>query len=95
MTENMINKLVAMGCNRWTKGNHDRLYINADLLGVECDFYKSGNISSAWFRGEKISNAQALRYLGGKTYIEVATGEVHSDYDALADAARELIAEEG
>lgn len=91
MTETMINELISMGGNRWTKGNYDRIYFNADVLGVECDFYKSGNISSAWFKGEKISNSQARRYYGAKTFVDVKTGEVHSDNAELADAARELI----
>ena len=73
MTESMIQKLEEKGFKRWQKGNFDRLYINAKSLGLECDYYKTGNVSSAWLNGEKISNCQAKKMLCSKTYIDVKT----------------------
>ena len=91
LTDNQITKLEKNGFNRWTKGNHDRLYINATLLGLECSYYKTGNISSAHFNGELISNAEGYRLKGAKTYVDVATGEVCSTRDDLKDAAETLV----
>lgn len=53
----MIKKFEDAGFKRWTKGGYDRLYIDATACGLEYDTYKSGNISSATFNGEAISNA--------------------------------------
>lgn len=91
LTDNQITKLEKNGFNRWTKGDHDRLYINATLLGLECSYYKTGNISSAHFNGELISNAEGYRLKGAKTYVDVATGEVCSTRDDLKDAAETLV----
>ena len=91
ITEEMIAKLEEQGFKRWTKGNMDRLYINASDLGLECSYYKSGNISDAYFRGERISNSEGYRMKNAKTYIDVQTGKVHSDNRTLEQAAAELL----
>lgn len=93
MTEERIKKLEELGFKRWTKGSYDRLYINATLIGLELDYYKTGNISSARWNGMTISHAEGGRMKAAKTYIDVATGEVHSDYEELAEAARKLMEE--
>lgn len=85
-----IDELVSLGFNRWTKGNFDRLYINASLLGLVCHYYKSGNISSAWFNGDEISNSEAYRMRSAKTYIDIKTGNVYSDNRTLKAAAAKL-----
>jgi hypothetical protein len=90
MHEVVISELDKMGFKRWTKGNLDRLYINAAQLGLVCSYYKTGNISGAEFKGERISNSCAYRYKAAKTFIDIKTGKVHSDYEELAEAAREL-----
>lgn len=90
LNEQKITELTEKGFNRWTKGNLDRLYINASQLGLVCDYYKSGNISSAEFNGERISNCQARRYKAAKTFIDIKTGSVHSDIPALEEAAQML-----
>ena len=74
----MIQKLEEAGFKRWTKGTHDRLYINATSLGLEYETYKSGSIRSATFNGEEISNSRAGRMLAMKMYIDVTTGELHT-----------------
>ena len=61
MTIEKINELENKGFKRWTKGNLDRLYINATQLGLECDYYKTGNVRSAWFNGDHVSNSEACR----------------------------------
>ena len=93
----MIQKLEEAGFKRWTKGTHDRLYINATSLGLKYETYKSGSIRSATFNGEEISNSRAGRMLAMKMYIDVTTGELHTtngkgvQVDAdLAAAAEDL-----
>lgn len=90
ITEERIAELEKMGFNRWTKGNMDRLYINAAQLGLDCSYYKTGNISGADFKGERISNCEARRMKAAKTYIDIKTGKAHSDNYTLENAAREL-----
>lgn len=93
MTDKMIAKLEAKGGKRWINGNMDRMYFNATVLGLELEYYKTGNIRDASFRGTGLSNSMGGRYKAAKTYIDLATGDVHSDFDCLADAVRELIAQ--
>ena len=93
MTDMMIAKLEAKGGKRWIKGSMDRMYFNATVLGLELAYYKTGNIRDASFRGTGLSNSMGGRYKAAKTYIDLATGDVHSDFDCLADAVRELIAQ--
>ena len=90
LTNEKIAELTSKGFNRWQKGNLDRLYINASQLGLVCSYYKTGNISGAEFQGDQISNSQARRYKAAKTFIDVNTGKVYSDYPVLEEAAREI-----
>lgn len=91
MTNEMINKCEAAGMNRWTKGNYDRLYINASLLGLECKYYKTGNISDATLNGVRVSNCEARRLKAAKVYVDVATGKVVGDNDTLVALAEQLL----
>lgn len=93
MNEKMIEKLTAKGFTRWTKGKYDRLYINAKELGLVCEYYKTGNIHSAEFRGDGISNSEAYRMKSAKTYIDVATEEVNSQNGTLEEAVKEILEE--
>lgn len=93
LNEMQIAALEAKGFNRWTKGTMDRLYINANMLGLELDYYKTGNISSAYWQGERISNRQGGAYKYAKTYINIETGNVHGSIDALREAAEALMQE--
>ena len=90
MTAELITKLEQNGFNRWTKGNLDRLYINAAQLGLVCTYYKTGNISSATFRGESISNCKARKMKASKTFIDLKSDTVYSDDAAMAHAAAEM-----
>ena len=85
-----IEELEAMGFKRWTKGGMDRLYINASALGLNCSYYKTGNVSNAWFDGYEISNCEARRMKASKTYIDIKTEEVYSDNTTLAEKAAEI-----
>ena len=90
LTEERIAELTRKGFNRWTKGNLDRLYINASQLGLVCEYYNTGNIKYAEFQGETISNCQARRMKASKTFIDIKTGKVYSDNYTLEMATRAL-----
>lgn len=79
-----IAKLEAAGFNRWTKDNMDRMYVNATRLGLEVDYYKTGNVRNAKWQGESISNADGRRLLASKIWIDVKTGELHVRTDFRA-----------
>ena len=78
LNEKIIKALEKKGFNRWTKGTIDRLYINAEMLGLKLDYYKTGNICSASYRGEYISNNHAREMKAAKTYVDITDGTVHS-----------------
>lgn len=95
-TDDEIKTLTDRGFNRWTKKLSngkviDRLYIDPEYLGLELTRYKSGNISSAKFNGETISNSEARRIEGTKCYVDVATKEVVCDRENLKQATQEVI----
>ena len=91
MTDAKIQKLEQIGFKRWTKGTMDRLYINAEQLGLDCAYYKTGNISGADFKGERISNSEAYRMKAAKTYVDARTGVLHGTHAILREAAEQLI----
>ena len=91
LTENQINALTDNGFKRWTKGNIDRLYINASQLGLHYDRYNTGNIRYAEFNGEHISNCCCRKMLETKTYIDINTGKLYSGRDDLKEAAKKLM----
>ena len=86
-----LEKLEKLGFNRWQKGTMDRMYINACDLGLTCTYYKTGNISSAEFDGEQISNSEGYRMKSAKTYIDLKNFKVISDNVTLARKVAELI----
>lgn len=86
-----IEELEKMGFKRWQKNGMDRLYINATALGLCCTYYKTGNISSASFDGESISNSEGYRMKNAKTYIDLVHFCVVSDSATLARKVAELI----
>jgi hypothetical protein len=90
LTEEKIARLEEKGFKRWTKGNMDRLYINASMLGLNCEYYNTGNIRSAWFNGASISNCEARRMKAAKTYIDIKAGTVYGDNNSLKEAAEKL-----
>lgn len=90
MKQETIKNLEDKGFKRWTKGNMDRMYINSAQLGLICTYYKTGNISSATFGGDEISNSRARSMKGAKTFIDLNTDTVYSDDCLLAHAAADL-----
>lgn len=86
-----VEELTAMGFNRWQKNGMDRMYINASALGLNCSYYKTGNISSATLNGTDISNCEARRLKAAKTYIDMIRHIIVSDSPRLAAAVANLI----
>lgn len=72
--------LEAIGGRRWIKGGHDRIYFNnwPELIGLEINRYKTGNISCAFLDGELISNRQAglLLNMINKVYWDIQAGHL-------------------
>lgn len=67
--------------NLWEKYNKRRLYLDfAKIVNLEVDRYNTGNISSAFLEGEKISNSKAYKYLQGKAYIDLNTNTLECQY---------------
>ncbi len=89
-----IEALEKKGFNRWTKGNMDRLYFSLEKSGaLELDYYKSGNLRSAYLDGERISNAEACRLLAVKCFIDLKKGNklvVQYGREEAQDIVREL-----
>lgn len=99
-------QMVAIGGKVWTSrdGRKRRVYLpltDADwmrLVGLDIERYKTGNIWMAALRGEKISNAKAIRLIGGakvyweagQIYIDQVGDEIKADLYAaiLADIAK-------
>lgn len=92
LNESTIKALEDKGFCRWTKGNYDRLYLNAESIGLECEYYKTGNISGATLNGERISNSQARAMKWAKTYIDIKTGKIYGDNYTMTEAAKEIYA---
>ena len=67
-----IEELENKGFNRWTKGAMDRLYFNVEKSEyLDVDYYKSGNVSSAYLEGEHISKDEEYRIMSVKCFIDL------------------------
>lgn len=93
MKNELIAALEKKGFNRWTKGAMDRLYINPTYIGLELEYYKTGNVSAAYLNGERISNTRGREMKAAKCYIDIATGKCVSSYDVFVEAMEQILAE--
>lgn len=65
--ETTPEQLVAIGGSRWTsRTGVERYYINTwpEMIGLDVEWYKSGNVSAATLGGSHLSNSKAIRALG-------------------------------
>ena len=92
-TEKFIAALEERGFKHWTKGGKDRMYIDAEKLGLKVQKYGSGAVKHAEWDGEKISNREGDALLHAKTYLDLQTMKVESEKWALKDAAEAVIEE--
>lgn len=90
LNDKIIKALEERGFKRWTKNGMDRLYINAETLGLDRETYK--------YRGERVSNTLAREMLAAKTYIDIETEKVFSgswtlktDAQAILDEVIEIV----
>ena len=83
-TASLAARLAIGKMKRWQKNGHDRVYLYdwAELAGIETTRYNTGNISSACYQGEGISNSQAYKLLGciDKVWFDAADGKLHARY---------------
>lgn len=78
ITAETIAKLESAGFNRWIKGGMDRLYIDAETLGLEVKVSRSGKaLSEGIWCGSEVYKQEATEILASKVWIDVATGELH------------------
>lgn len=90
MTNERIEKAIEDGARRWTKEGYDRLYVSPELLGFSYNRYHTGNISCAYWDGERI--------LDTKVYYDLTTdrvsvkGSTYYHREALLEAAKEFFA---
>jgi hypothetical protein len=79
-----VETMTAIGGSRWQKNGMDRVYINdwPAFAGLETSHYNTGNISSASWQGEVISNSQAGKLLGSidKVWFDASDGRLHCRY---------------
>ena len=79
-----IETMTAIGGSRWQRDGMDRVYINdwPAFAGIETSRYNTGNISSATYQGEGISNSQAYKMLGSlsKVWYDAADGKIHGRF---------------
>ncbi len=73
----MEAKLIKSGLNVWENYGKKRIYISDfdDMMkafpSLSVSFYKTGNISSAYYAGEKISNGKANKLIpAGKMFYD-------------------------
>lgn len=92
-TEKLITALEERGFKHWTKGDKDRMYIDAEKLGLKVQKYGSGAVKHAEWAGEKISNREGASMLHAKTYLDLTDMSVHSDDSDLLAAAEAIIEE--
>lgn len=74
----MEQLLIEQGGKLWEGGPHRRVYLNnwLELAGLEVNRYNTGNISSAYLDGEKISNTKASELAGIKCFWDCVSGEL-------------------
>ena len=81
-SEEYIKKLVDEGCRRWTKYGKDRLYLNAEALGLwwKGRTKSSGSLYGCFWRDESISNKSGnglFDILNDGCYVDLMTGNLH------------------
>ncbi|MFO7253793.1 MAG: helix-turn-helix transcriptional regulator [Actinomycetes bacterium] len=79
MSTYTAEQIIRIGGKEWRKGDRHRVYINRHvlqrLLGLEVQYYNTGNIRHAELRGQHISNSEARRILASEIFWE--DGELH------------------
>ena len=86
--QDKIRFLCGMGFHHWKKGNLNRLYINAEDLGLEMGWVFPG-VTISTLCGEEIGFQEAKYLKYAKTYISLPDGKAYSDDPRLAELAQD------
>lgn len=85
--------------NRTTeKGKAHNTRRTESLLGLECEYYKTGNVHHAYWRGGEMSNCDARRVLAASIWYDLKTDKIYMKNppkyykEELFEAAREFFA---
>lgn len=76
-----IAKLEAAGFSRWTKNGMDRLYVNAETLGLKVVRYRNGNAKEGTWMGSEMYKQELQEIDESKIYIDLADGTLHVKTD--------------
>ena len=86
--------LISLGAKAWKhpENGEVRIYLNRvadDLLDIEKDFYKTGNLSSFSWRGYQTSNCRGKRIMAALdgAYYDVKTGRIVTNRWSDSDTA--------
>ena len=96
---NIIQEIVKMGAKEWENEKFHRFYFNnlAELYGLECEFYNTGNVQSAYLDGDLISNSSAKKILmhlaGTKVWYDVKKNCFDFKVDCASDEYAKCIVE--
>jgi hypothetical protein len=96
--EKKVAKMIEMGGKEWIKGSMHRIYFNIEALmnivGLKCSYYNTGNISSATFDGEVISNSRAKKIidvLSDKFYFDCSDEKIYYTHFRTTTLAASII----
>lgn len=84
----LLMLLVSLGGKYWEKKDFKRVYFNFEILlkvlGIEVDYYNTGNICSICVDGKKWSNCQGKKLLqtlkGSKVFYDLVSNEWKCDF---------------
>jgi hypothetical protein len=77
-----------IGGSPWERAGKSRVYLNdwGPMIGLQVNYYGTGNVSSVTLDGQLISNNRATRLLGGaEVYLE--GGSIRTNLKRAADGA--------
>lgn len=90
---NIENAVKAGALSKWQhpKTKEFRYYVRFEAAGIlKCQYYNSGNISSATLFGDGISNSEAGRIKAVKVWMD-ESGELHWDSKVPYSIDREAV----
>ena len=81
-----LRALARKGFRRWRRGHVDRLYINAEDMGLK----RTGR-DEYEFEGERLDYWSGRQIEISKTYIDLCTGLVHSNNERARECAERML----
>ena len=83
VSEEVIARLENIGGKRWTKGGHDRIYLEVSEDRKPCAMREACGILGARggytdLEGEALSNNRVWQMLADKVYVDLATGKAYA-----------------